>query len=161
MDVCFFVLKAVWPSFSSTLTLGCIENNIWLQPHNFTTSTVFLNFSTSTYDISAVLYLFLLPEYLNNIYLEIHLSPQPLATTCCLPVSVIELHVFLTSAIVRTESESRYFTVTQNGDLRRKTVLQRYKMLWKYKFTPQFSLIGVGINVTHFRIKIVRGRTLS
>jgi len=92
-------------------------------------STVFLNFSTSTYDISAVLYLLLLPESLNNIYLEIHLSPQPLATTCCLPVSVIELHVFLNSAIVQTESESRYFTVTQNGDVRRKTVLQRYKML--------------------------------
>ena len=145
MDVCLFVLKAVCPSFSSTLTLGCIENNIRLQPHNFTMSSVFLNFSTSTYDISAVLYLFLLPEYFTSIYIEINLSPQPLATTCCLPVSVIELHVLLNSAIVRIESESRYFIVTQNGvriesesryfivtqndDVSGKTVLQRYKMV--------------------------------
>lgn len=62
--------------------------------------------------------------------------------------------LFLSSAIIRTESEIRYFTVTRNGDVRRTTSLQRYKMLLKFNITSQFSLIGVGINLTQFRIKL-------
>jgi hypothetical protein len=128
VDGCCFV-KVLRPSFSCTLTLDCTEDNIVLQPHKFTTTAAFLNFSTSTYDTWAVLCVFLLPEYSSNIYLVIHLSSQTLAITCCLPGSMIKLHVFVNSARVWIESQTRYFTVTRNGDMRTKTVLQRYKVL--------------------------------